>query len=293
LRRVTIVLGLASIIAGACSLFVDSGELSDGASDGGIRVDGNRPPGDEGVDLPDDPDSGPGDPPIDGAVSYRDTILADKPIAYYRFSEAMGTVAADQTGKHAATYKGPMMLNVLPGALLNEVDPGVHPGTADASCIAVGKTIDFPDRSPFTAEIWVKFDAFDNSFRQLITKNTFDAGAGRQNFGIFMRQSDLVFERYVNGTGTNVAGGQMTAGKYIHIVGTYDGQELALYVDGVLAGKTPDTRSAVPSQAELDIGCSVFPSGTFSTLGVLDEAAIYDVAIPSARVLAHFHASGR
>jgi hypothetical protein len=264
---------------GACSVFLHANELSngDGDPDAGSQRDTST------ADVTDES-------PV---LPYLATILADKPVAYYRFAEQGGTDAIDQTGQHPATYRGPVTFNVLPGALLSEVEPAIHPGSADASCVAVGTSIDFPQRQPFSAEIWVKFDQFDGIYRHLITKNKLDAAGGRHNFGIYVHDRDIAFERYIAGNVIAVAGGTATAGNYVHIVGTYDGDQIAIYINGQLKGSVPDARSAPPSDGDLDIGCTVFPSGIYSTLGVLDEAAIYKTALPAERVSAHYRASGR
>jgi hypothetical protein len=267
-----------SMVGGACSVFLHANELSNGdGDDAGSESDTPT------TDAPDEPANLP----------YLATILADKPIAYYRFAEQAGTDAIDQTGQHSATYRGPVTLNVLPGALLSEVEPAIHPGSTDASCVAVGASIDFPERRPFSAEIWVKFDSFDGSYRHLITKNKLDAAGGRQAFGIYVHDREISFERYIAGNVIAVAGGTVDAGTYVHIVGTYDGAQIAIYINGKLKGALADSRPALPSDGDLNIGCTVFPSGIYSTLGVLDEAAIYKTALPPERVNAHYRASGR
>jgi hypothetical protein len=62
---------------------------------------------------------------------------------------------------------------------------------------------------------------------------------------------------------------------------------MRLYVDGAGVSTTPDTRSLAALDVPFTIGAES-QRGDFPTLGVVDEVAIYDKALASARVLAHY-----
>jgi hypothetical protein len=73
-------------------------------------------------------------------------------------------------------------------------------------------------------------------------------------------------------------------GSYSHVVATYDGTTMSLYLNGIHNSDKQDTDPRITSTA-MGIGENF--------VGSIDEVAIYDHALDAGRVSAHFHASGR
>ncbi len=73
----------------------------------------------------------------------------------------------------------------------------------------------------------------------------------------------------------------ITAGSWYHIVGTYDGQNLKIYVNGNLAGSTAYTGGIGSNSSNLAIGGT---SGVYLFDGKLDDARIYNRALSPAEV---------
>jgi hypothetical protein len=265
---------------------------------GACSVDGLIGASDAGTPSPEaGVDAGPADvvttdttPPTDApATSYREMVLTDQPIAYYRLAEAGGSEVKDEIGAHAATYTGPVKFS-QPGALLTDPNPAIEP--ADGGCVAADRAIDFEGGRAFTLEIWVNYRGNDDAYRHLFTKNI-NAPEGRENFGIYVRGGTLVFERWVDGDIVFVTSPGTASGLYLHVVGTYNGAKLALYVNGRLKDEADDVRALRPIDASLIIGCAYYGELAEPTLGVIDEAAIYARALTPERIAAHYHASGR
>jgi hypothetical protein len=83
----------------------------------------------------------------------------------------------------------------------------------------------------------------------------------------------------------------VAVGTTYHVVGTYDGAILRLYVNGVLEGTLARSGTVNDSSfggALAGGGWGTLPSPAFD--GRLDEVAIYGGALTTARVQAHFNA---
>jgi hypothetical protein len=93
---------------------------------------------------------------------------------------------------------------------------------------------------------------------------------------------------------TNVGDGIYTAlpagGAYIHVVVTYDGATMSLYVNGVLASSGASTRSISTLPDPFRVATySDFLSSADCFPGTIDEVAMYDHALSAARVARHYH----
>lgn len=278
---------LSAALAWGCSLLVDSGGLDDGAvgplgpGDSGLESGAEADTdADVGADVDADARSSIGD-------AYRAAVLADGPALYLRLDEDAGTEAADEVGA-PSLYVGAFSLG----------EPGAFSGstavrfTGGIGGIRVGDRFVFPGNAPYTLEGWFRPDAYDADFRFLIGRDA-RPDSGRQGYNVWVNDVfGLAFERNVDGTKTTVTLQQKPElGVYHHVVSTYDGTELRLYVDGVAKGVAADTRSAPPSPSVVWFGC--IATGEPSLTGALDEVAIYETALPVARVVAHYRAAGR
>jgi hypothetical protein len=72
-------------------------------------------------------------------------------------------------------------------------------------------------------------------------------------------------------------------------VTTKQGDQMAIYIDGVLEGKATDTRSLAPN-LWIVVGRQETIGRTYQFVGQLDELAIYPRALDAAEVLHHFQA---
>jgi hypothetical protein len=214
---------------------------------------------------------GAGAPPS----SYANRVKADGPIAYYRF-EANPGLLEDEGGMYPATATPPV--GPAPG-LIGEGGEGLAlTGGQNESYLRLGG--DFPGAfagtSPFSVECW--FQATDNYGRLIRTLTQ----GGTVGWELRYNSSGaLMLRSFDSGNGTSVQSlDQVTASSIYHLVGTYDGANLCVYVNASATCK-PD---AVSSGA----GMSVTIGDDVS--GVMDEVAIYDKALAPADVAAHYQA---
>jgi hypothetical protein len=216
--------------------------------------------------------------------AYANAVMADAPLAYLRLDETSGTTAKDASGHgHDAIVRGSVVWGVT----------GIVPGGAvrldgSTSALDFGDTFDFAGRSPFTLEAWVLEDASDTTFRHIFTKDIAPA-SGREEYGVFFYKGQIQMERYV--AGDQVVAGNLApgiVGRWAHVVGTYDGDTMAIYVDGAKTDSAADSRSQASKATPFYSGARAIGEGV--TNGSLDEIAIYDKALSPERVKAHYDA---
>jgi hypothetical protein len=234
----------------------------------------------------------PGDSAPPATSSYRKAILADAPLAYWRFGEQSGTIANDETGNGNAAVIGSGVTWNAGGALKNDPNTAVH--LSGAQGLEVAGQFDFSGTEPYSLEAWVHPDtAFDGSYRHLFFKdNVVQPSTGREEYGVYLHDSDgLVFERYVAGTATKLHAPLPALNEWAHVVAAYDGSRLALYVNGLSVDAANDARPQASKSGPEFLGCKTFEY--VSVQGSLDEFAIYNYALSPAQVAAHWKASGR
>ena len=106
--------------------------------------------------------------------SYRASVLADHPVAYWRLDEETGTVMVDTSGNgNDGAYAGAVTLG-QPGALASDGDTAVGFGPAGgAASVASTPSLQV---NPVTIEIWINKRA-DTEYGAYVSKN-FAPGAG-------------------------------------------------------------------------------------------------------------------
>lgn len=259
---------LASVIVVACSSFGEDAH------------DPSRPANDAGALVEADASGEAG-----GASAYASTVLADKPIAYWTLGEQAGTVVArDRVGSRDGQYDRCTL--GAPGVLAADTAASF---AEDTSSIIVPNGFDFAGNAPFTVELWIKPAVSEKLFRHAFTQEWNDTN-GRQGFAILIDYGSYAFERFVDGSndGKVVAAISVVPDVFTHVVATYDGARMRLYVDGGSIGSSPDTRPLPSRESTAFIGAS--GKGQQVIDGVLDEVAVYATALDEARIRAHHEA---
>jgi len=102
--------------------------------------------------------------------------------------------------------------------------------------------------------------------------------ANLQSFGIIVNSSPYTWRGMAYGGGNSVDSGVVADTEWHHVVVTYDGEILGIYLDEVLKGTKPISIST--EQSDLTIG-SVSSGSTMLYNGVIDDVRIYDRVITS------------
>jgi hypothetical protein len=210
-------------------------------------------------------------------------ILADSPVAYFRLGESSGTVAVDQSGHNNDGVLLPGTILRVPGAIAGDSDTAISIGDGGVSA---PESLDFSGTAPFSVEAWAKYSA-TSQYNALFSKDT--RTTDREHFGAFVDpQWGLAFQRWVKGENVSVFAPLPSVGEYHHIVCTYDGSTMALYVDANLAGSAEDRRSQQPKSVPFYVG-----NGWVSSwIGAIDEFAVYARPLTQSDIARHY-AKGR
>jgi hypothetical protein len=224
------------------------------------------------------------DAAIDAPPSYVQEVLADSPAAYYRMGETSGVTCVDAIGDLDGTYGGTYALGA-PGGVSDTTDTAVTFGPGNAGTV-FADIHEFEGTNAFSLEAWVNVTnpTHFNNFVAKYAEPTIATG-----YVLFARETKLTFARGVTQANqTLVEYDAFEANRFVHVVGTYDGTTMRLYVDGVLQGEK-ESAIVLPDQT---VGFTIgSANGTIFSApmeGVIDEVAIYAGALPPARVNAHF-----
>jgi parallel beta-helix repeat protein len=212
--------------------------------------------------------------------SYALTVQADVPLAYYRLGESAGPTAADSSGNslHGTYLNGP--------GLGSEGVFGAGLDTA-ASFDGINDLVEVPDHDllrpdQITVEAWVYPATGLGSNDTVLAKTT--SSSWNDGYGMYnMSGGQITF--FVNRIGDRVSA-DLALDEWSHVVGTYDGHMLRLYVNGEqLATKALGT-TITHSLAPLRIGQGAYSGYTWT--GRIDEVAIYNRALSAQQIQRHY-----
>jgi hypothetical protein len=117
------------------------------------------------------------------------------------------------------------------------------------------------------------------------------AGAVNSQYLLFIESGRIEWRGRTAGSGyTTVIGPVLALGSWSHIVGSYDGATLRLYVNGAAAGAAAVGTLASGSGPAFigHLGAEGGSPGIYPFSGSIDEVALYGSALSASRVLAHF-----
>jgi hypothetical protein len=174
-----------------------------------------------------------------------------------------------------------------------------------------GDYIQIPDSAALkpaqmSVEAWVRFDSLD-------TPIVSQFGALGLQYVVFKKNSRVFnFEAYalrkqrdggvdhfafsvadINGSGGNNVAYSTTSivvGQFYHVVGTYDGSHVRLYVNGSLEGDSPVSVTVDYGTRPVFIGTSGETVFDGKLNGIVDEASIYNRAVDASEIAALYAA---
>ena len=194
-------------------------------------------------------------------------------VGWWKLDETTGTVAADAGGNHhAGTLVGnPTWARGAVGGAL-ELD-----GQGDYVDLATGP--DFDITGQITVAAWVKVNAFDVDWQAIVTKGDTAWRLSRDQGNTLHFACTGLWPEWVRGS-VNVHDGQ-----WRHVAGTYDGNELRLYVDGKL-DVSAKTQGAINVNAyPVYIGENSEHSGR-GWHGLIDDVRLYSYALSDVEIKA-------
>lgn len=158
------------------------------------------------------------------------------------------------------------------------------------SAIDLGKVAQFPGKAPFSVEVWVLPRVRSATYYEIASR--WKRPEDPEGWNLYYSNESIQFTREAIGMVSDVVrSGTFELDIYHHIVATYDGTHVALYLDGHLdameSASVALTDVTLPS---LEIGGANGDSTTATMYGLIDEVAIYDRALDAARIAAHYAA---
>jgi len=221
---------------------------------------------------------GPGAP-------YRAAVISDQPISYWRLGEQPGaTIAVDERHRLPGYYVGSPTLGIahpLNGDLDTAIDLDGLQTQALGQFIHVpdGNHLAFSGRAPFSLEAWIFPRGFNGVTRRIFSKEGPDGG-----YLLGIQSTGLAFARYAYGQWSTLRA-PVDRNGWSHVLATYDGNVMDLYVNGALVASMPSTLSLPDVRADLSIGAKQSRWRFYA--GGLDDVAIYGRALAAARAVAH------
>lgn len=235
-------------------------------------------------------------PPDSPPPAYRIEVLADMPVAYLPLDETSGIIAHD-------LVEGGPAGDILGNVMLDQEPPFPGAGRAVAfdgtiGAIDLGNVFPFADNAAFSIELWAKMGAnVQRQYFELISKwRSLDGAIEASGWNFYYNGDNLDSPPVVSLTRERP--GQTPSGTYArstldvwhHLVGTYDGLAIRLYIDGAFVDQASSVKQLEALPLHLEIGAGNGDPTQVSFLGVLDEVAIYDHELSPARIAAHYEA---
>jgi len=201
-------------------------------------------------------------------------------VAYWNFDEGTGTMAADSSGNgnHGTLVNGTSWSTGIKGNALSFDGVAGNVIISDSSSLGLSNS--------FTLSAWVFPTAAQNRFTAVMSKNS----ASDHTYFLYATSSNS----YCGGTGDPLAGANITAtqqvicgqsglplNRWSHLVSSYDGSNLNLYVNGSLSQNVPASGAIDIATGPLQIGASYF--GEYFQ-GSLDEVRVYNRALSPTEV---------
>ena len=227
---------------------------------------------------------GAGESPLDGLVSYwsfDDSLLdlADE------FANSASTALDDLTELTGA-------VRYEPGLAGGAVALGITPDDPVTFTAPDSTDVELP--GTYSIEAWILPTELSDSWQRLVLRW---GGVERNSYHFAIKNNGgdvnavSLFHGEAAHANPNANGGTVVANVWQHVAGVADGSMLRVYLNGIEVGAAPyDGTIATGSGEGLGIGDSVSQPSTIRFNGLLDELAIWNVALTPEQILSHYNA---
>jgi hypothetical protein len=223
----------------------------------------------------------PGEPQMN-VTTYRDAVIADTPVSYWRLDDA-DTSATDQMGRHDGTYGGTCVHGVS-GALVGDSNTAVQFDGSSCKVILPSAFV-FPALAPFSVEAWTAQPVLISGYRIVWAESTRDVNGPIDGYNVVDSSTGVYVERAINKSTSLTARTMHPFGEFVHLVAVYDGASVVMYVNAVPTAAVADTRVMPTYSAAALIGADSV--GNYFS-GTIDEVAVYDHVLTADQVMAHY-----
>jgi hypothetical protein len=206
-------------------------------------------------------------------------------IARWEFNEGAGSIAYDSAGSYTGTLQSATWTTDRQGQAGKALQCGVS------------QWLDVPDTlkpSLLTVACWIFVDSFGASLGPIVSS---EKGAGADGFAFrfgYDTSQHLMLETIAPSptygsfptSRTAASADALVTGQWHHVAGTYDGQTVAVYVDGALAGSnTFGPLQTLSTDGSIPVGVGHLQGwGVQWFQGRMDDLQVYDNALTSGEI---------
>jgi nitrous oxidase accessory protein NosD len=196
-------------------------------------------------------------------------------VSYWKFDEGSGTIAGDSADENDGTFlAGPSWTNGKVGGALNfdGVDDYVHIPNSPSLVIA----------DEITLEAWIYVPTGATGDRTIVNKYA--------AYWLKIENDILRFSLIIMGDWRSCFIPWTIVDDWAHVVGTYDGSIMKLYVNGVKVDEKSQTGTIATPAGDARIGC-IDNYGVDARFfeGKIDEVAIYDRPLTLEEIEQHYN----
>lgn len=222
-------------------------------------------------------------------ATYTAAVLAESSlVSYWRLGETSGTQAGDSKGVNTGTYTG--------GFTLNQSSP-VKDGNPSVGLNGTSGYVNVPHHASLaitgdlTLEAWVNPTDYANT-NQIVAKTSAAAEAASYDFRLQLGDGKMQF---LLGNGVAVStltNGQffVATGVWTHVAVTVSGTTVTFYRNGVADTPVANAAARADTGQPLRIGQRGDLNVATYYKGSIDEVAVYNAALSSTRIAAHYAA---
>jgi len=221
-------------------------------------------------------------------MAYSDTIIEASPMAYWRYNEFSGLFTFDEISGFPLSYQ------FLNGGIVTQQQQGLinDPNfSVEIQNAYVRAIVPFNYSAPGSFEIWFRTSLAITDFATLLTNYNND-----NDWSFRLRTISLGGQIVLEANTTQglisipAQGINFNDGGTYHIVMTYDGQTLFLYVNGLVRGAATNITVVDALTDYFSIGNEYFGDISTQYNGFIDEASFYGYSLTASMVQQHYSA---
>lgn len=151
------------------------------------------------------------------------------------------------------------------------------------SKISLGNVAALKPTTAVTVSCWINATAYAD-YKAIVVADGASSWTANNGYGLVHLTATNDVSFWINNFQNNVVSGTVVPGGWHHVVGTYDKQNVKLYIDGLLIGSDPYTSNIAYGTGAVAIGCGA-ELGQFFWNGNIDDVAIFSRALTATEVL--------
>jgi hypothetical protein len=199
-------------------------------------------------------------------------------VGSWSFDEGSGTTVTDVSGldNHGSFVGSPSWIPGVSGSALEFAGNGERVLVPDAP------SLDLTDA--LTIAVWMRPNQRGTQY--LVKKARYDATDGYElSLSNSKRQVLVRFNQASSGNTYRVNSVTLypTDGTWLHVAATYDGQEIKLYIDGVLESSLPAPGLSIAAN-DLPLSIGAQDNGLGPYQGTVDQVHVYSVALSQGEI---------